>query len=133
MWNYLKFMVHLWAQDQDDDDGIEQYVRSQLTRSYVEWFPDGVCMAIRDDDEKEGRELDVEEFQKEMLGTLERRQDDNNEKMIKEIRDMLDSYLKQPKEPRSPATKRSNLAGATSPAMFSGATSPGGRAETTNL
>merc|ERR1711998_690370 len=30
MWNYLKFVIFIWEQDKDDDDGLEQYVRRRL-------------------------------------------------------------------------------------------------------
>jgi hypothetical protein len=46
MWNYLKFMVYIWNQDRDNDDGLEQYVRQQMESSDVAWFPDGTCMSI---------------------------------------------------------------------------------------
>jgi hypothetical protein len=39
MWSYLKFMVFLKEQDQDDDDGLEQYVRQCMDDNNLEWFP----------------------------------------------------------------------------------------------
>lgn len=39
MWAYLKFMVYIWQQDQDDDDGLEQYVRQCVEGGNLEWFP----------------------------------------------------------------------------------------------
>ena len=39
MWSYLKFMIFLWVQDQDDDDGLELYVRQCLESDDLSWFP----------------------------------------------------------------------------------------------
>jgi hypothetical protein len=49
MWNYLMFMVYVWEQDKDDDDGLEQYVRSCIESNDIAWFPDGVCMDLQED------------------------------------------------------------------------------------
>ena len=46
MWNYLRFMVYIWNQDRDNDDGLEQYVRGQIESSDAGWLPDGVCMGL---------------------------------------------------------------------------------------
>lgn len=39
MWSYVKFMIFLWEQDQDDDDGLEQYVRRCVASNDINWFP----------------------------------------------------------------------------------------------
>jgi hypothetical protein len=39
MWNYLYFIVYVWEQDKDDDDGLEQYVRRSLETNDISWFP----------------------------------------------------------------------------------------------
>jgi hypothetical protein len=106
MWNYLKFMVHLWNQDQDDDDGLEQYVRAQIARGDVDWFPGNECMSLAGED-GEG-ELDLEGFQKDIVSTLKKKQDENNDKMLRQMRDMLDIYFKDGTGPTS--GKRASLA-----------------------
>jgi hypothetical protein len=83
MWNYLKFMVHLWAQDQDDDDGLELYVRAQINRGDVDWFPDGTCMSITQGDGNKDDENRQEAFEK--------RVDENNERMVRELQDRMDA------------------------------------------
>ena len=39
MWNYLYFIIYIWEQDKDDDDGLEQYVRKSLELGDISWFP----------------------------------------------------------------------------------------------
>lgn len=39
MWNYLFFIIYVWEQDKDDDDGLEQYVRKSLETNDISWFP----------------------------------------------------------------------------------------------
>jgi hypothetical protein len=39
MWNYVRFMIFLWEQDRDDDDGLEQYVRRAIAANDLNWFP----------------------------------------------------------------------------------------------
>ena len=45
MWNYLYFIVLLWEQDKDDDDGLELYVRRAIEADEITWFP--INKAIR--------------------------------------------------------------------------------------
>jgi hypothetical protein len=46
MWAYLKFMIFLWQQDEDDDDGLEQYVRQCVEGTDFQWFPNLQCMRM---------------------------------------------------------------------------------------
>lgn len=39
MWDYLKFIIYIWEQDKDDDDGLEQYVRRCIEANDISWFP----------------------------------------------------------------------------------------------
>ncbi|GMI18313.1 hypothetical protein TrLO_g8656, partial [Triparma laevis f. longispina] len=39
MWNYVFFMIFVWEQDRDDDDGLELFVRLQVDNMDVSWFP----------------------------------------------------------------------------------------------
>jgi len=55
MWNYFHFMIFLWEQDQDDDDGLELYVRKCLEKDDLSWFPMNMAMClVTDDDDKDG-------------------------------------------------------------------------------
>jgi hypothetical protein len=46
MWNYLYFIIHLWEQDKDDDDGLEQFVRRAIDDEDVSWFPMNKAMCL---------------------------------------------------------------------------------------
>lgn len=39
MWDYLKFIIYIWEQDKDDDDGLEQFVRRCIEANDISWFP----------------------------------------------------------------------------------------------
>merc|ERR1740138_853477 len=61
MWNYLKFMIFLQNQDQDDDDGLELYVRQCIERKDVSWFPMGQAMCmLQDEDSTDKKENTVD-------------------------------------------------------------------------
>jgi hypothetical protein len=46
MWNYLYFMIYIWEQDKDDDDGLEQYVRRCVAVNDIQWFPMNKAMRL---------------------------------------------------------------------------------------
>jgi hypothetical protein len=46
MWNYLFFMIHIWEQDKDDDDGLEQYVRRCIESIDINWIPAHKAMSL---------------------------------------------------------------------------------------
>lgn len=39
LWNYIYFIIFLWEQDKDDDDGLETYVRRCVAANDLSWFP----------------------------------------------------------------------------------------------
>ena len=39
LWNYIFFVIFLWEQDKDDDDGLETYVRRCVATNDLSWFP----------------------------------------------------------------------------------------------
>ncbi len=39
LWNYIYFIIYIWEQDKDDDDGLESYVRRCVEDSDLIWFP----------------------------------------------------------------------------------------------
>jgi hypothetical protein len=47
MWNYLYFIIHIWEQDKDDDDGLEQYVRRCVDTDDIAFFPLNRAMRLR--------------------------------------------------------------------------------------
>lgn len=65
MWNYLYYIIFLWEQDKDDDDGLEQYIRRNIEVNDITWFPIG--KAIKLDQSKSQSEL----LREEILGTIQ--------------------------------------------------------------
>lgn len=46
MWNYLYFIIYIWEQDKDDDDGLEQYVRRCIDVNDITWMPSHVSLCL---------------------------------------------------------------------------------------
>ena len=46
MWSYLNFIIFIWEQDKDDDDGLEYYVRKLLEKGDITWFPIGKALRL---------------------------------------------------------------------------------------
>ncbi|KAH8096221.1 hypothetical protein JL720_3580 [Aureococcus anophagefferens] len=41
MWDYLNFIIFIWEQDKDEDDGLELYVRQNIEMKDITWLPVG--------------------------------------------------------------------------------------------
>lgn len=39
LWNYIYFIIYVWEQDKDDDDGLESFVRKCIENNDLIWFP----------------------------------------------------------------------------------------------
>ena len=39
LWNYIYFIIYIWEQDKDDDDGLESFVRRCVRDEEFIWFP----------------------------------------------------------------------------------------------
>lgn len=39
LWSYIYFIMFIWEQDKDDDDGFETYVRKCIANNDLSWFP----------------------------------------------------------------------------------------------
>jgi hypothetical protein len=75
MWNYLKFIIYIWEQDRDDDDGLEQFVRKSLTSKSLGWLPLRRAMRliqIESNEERLRREarLEIKKTQTSLQATL---------------------------------------------------------------
>ena len=46
MWAYVSFIIYLWEQDKDDDDGLEQFVRRSVDNNDIAWFPLNKAMCL---------------------------------------------------------------------------------------
>ena len=55
MWDYLYFIIYLWEQDKDDDDGLELFVRKCIypNPNDVAWFPMNSAMCLQTDESGE--------------------------------------------------------------------------------
>jgi inositol 1,4,5-triphosphate receptor type 3 len=82
MWNYLNFIIFVWEQDKDDDDGLELYVRKLLEKEEITWFPVGSALCLSATDTKE--ESTAEHIDRVSSG-LRVAVDDANEKQLKTI------------------------------------------------
>ena len=43
MWNYVFYIAYLWNQEENDDNGVESYIRGKLKPNIIDlsWFPFG--------------------------------------------------------------------------------------------
>jgi inositol 1,4,5-triphosphate receptor type 3 len=53
MWDYLFFIVFIWLQDKDDDDGLEYYVRDLIDNEDIKWFPMNKAMVFDENDNED--------------------------------------------------------------------------------
>ena len=53
MWAYVSFIIYLWEQDKDDDDGLEQFVRRSVDNNDIAWFPLNKAMCLEAEDEED--------------------------------------------------------------------------------
>ncbi len=65
MWNYFYFILYIWEQDKDDDDGLEQYVRRCIDATDINWFPINKAMSLNLSEE-EGETI-ATELQKDLV------------------------------------------------------------------
>ena len=88
MWNYLYFIIYLWEQDKDDDDGLEQFVRRCVEGKDISWFPMNKAMHLDDsnsaeDDLRQNVQADLQGLEDNMLQRLKQFQADTEETLDK--------------------------------------------------
>jgi hypothetical protein len=67
MWNYLYFIIYIWEQDKDDDDGLEQFVRRSIVSKDISWFPTNRALSlnvVEEDGNAITKDLFVQDIQK---------------------------------------------------------------------
>lgn len=105
MWNYLYFIIYLWEQDKDDDDGLEQYVRRCVEAKDIAWFPMNKAMRLDDsnsaeDDLRQNVQEDLKVLENNMLEKLKQFQSDTEETLDKIVYSLNNSntgvLLEQP-------------------------------------
>lgn len=52
LWNYIYFIIYIWEQDRDDDDGLEWFVRRCIETDDLVWFPMRKAMRLTEHQEK---------------------------------------------------------------------------------
>ena len=52
LWNYIYFIMYVWEQDKDDDDGLESYVRKCISNNDLTWFPMNKAIRLAQHQEK---------------------------------------------------------------------------------
>lgn len=88
MWNYLYFIIYLWEQDKDDDDGLEQFVRRCVEAKDIAWFPMNKAMCLdhansAEDDLRLGVQRDLKALEDGMMEKLKQFQADTEETLDK--------------------------------------------------
>jgi len=89
MWNYVKFMVYIWHQDRDDDDGLEQYVRRQINKSDINWFPTGTSITMK----SVKSAVNTQKFQSDLLVQMQKDMSANTERVSRESHLMNEMML----------------------------------------
>jgi hypothetical protein len=62
LWNYIYFIIYLWEQDKDDDDGLEHYVRRCVAGNDITWMPSHTSLCLSSKDSIGGDTSGVNEF-----------------------------------------------------------------------
>ncbi len=55
LWHYIYFIIYIWEQDKDDDDGLEYYVRHLINASDLSWFPMNKAIRLMEHQNKKGK------------------------------------------------------------------------------
>jgi hypothetical protein len=119
MWNYLYFMVSIWNQDKDDDDGVELYVRKQIGGGDIDWFPEGVCLMCEDELDLENKHIKEQAlFRQTVLGQLEKHHVETDRK-IDALQAALTQFLVKESSEGSDNGRRSSTVGWSSPVPLS--------------
>jgi hypothetical protein len=84
MWNYLFFIIHLWEQDKDDDDGLEWHIRRCVEQGDLSWFPIKKAMCLKFEESEEEK----------LKGSLESELQ-NMEKVLESDIELFKDQLKQ--------------------------------------
>lgn len=52
LWSYVYFIIYIWQQDKDDDDGLESFVRKCIEKNDLFWFPMRKAIRLAEHQEK---------------------------------------------------------------------------------
>lgn len=90
MWNYLNFIIFIWLQDRDEDDGLEQNVREQIAKNDIAWFPIGHAICLTDENPEATMSEKISDLQASIERTMAA-----NEKRLTSIIDRSTDVLRQ--------------------------------------
>ena len=62
VWNYIYYMIFIWQQDKDDDDGLEYYIRNMVEINDLSWFPMNKSIRLFESEHTEGEQTQAAQF-----------------------------------------------------------------------
>lgn len=76
MWNYFYFILYIWEQDKDDDDGLEHFVRHCIDDEDIKWFPINKAMSLNSTEDEDDSlygdiQKDIKESESKVLAKLD--------------------------------------------------------------
>ena len=93
MWTYLQFMIFLWEQDQDDDDGLQQYVRRCLRTGDLTWFPSHNSLVLQSHKRMQQEEFEDNSDLKEVEERLQKQIKAKHAAMTQQIENLTQMVL----------------------------------------
>ena len=69
LWSYVYFIIYIWQQDKDDDDGLESFVRHCIESNDLFWFPMRKAIRLSEHQEKGDVHSMKYRFRKDLEGT----------------------------------------------------------------
>lgn len=69
LWSYVYFIIYIWQQDKDDDDGLESFVRHCIEDNDLFWFPMRKAIRLAEHQEKGDVHSMKFRFRKDLTGT----------------------------------------------------------------
>lgn len=72
IWNYIYWIIYIWQQDKDDDDGLEYYVRHLIDDEDLSWFPMNKAIVLQEHHEKSMNSSLSSVFQQQLTGLEEK-------------------------------------------------------------
>ncbi|KAJ1400838.1 hypothetical protein B484DRAFT_241022 [Ochromonadaceae sp. CCMP2298] len=69
LWAYIYFIIYIWEQDKDDDDGLESFVRNCIENDDLFWFPMRKAIRLAEHQEKGDVHSLKYRFRRDLVGT----------------------------------------------------------------
>jgi hypothetical protein len=94
MWNYVFFIIYIWEQDKDDDDGLEQFVRRSIDTNDITWIPTNRALSLSGDSD-ENIDLTVDHFQRtiaQLEATVFASVMESQNEIVNQVSDIRENY-----------------------------------------